>query len=77
MPDISRITEIAVYSLLNFLPFLFLALYPFRRSLRFSKKTTAVLIHYVVTRLIFEQNKTLELKEKIISLLCRRYSTTV
>lgn len=54
MPDISRITEIAVYSLLNFLPFLFLALYPFRRSLRFSKKTTAVLIHYVVTRLIFE-----------------------
>lgn len=76
MPDISRITEIAVYSLLNFLPFLFLTLYPFRRSLRFSKKITAVLIYYVVTRLIFEQNKTLELKEKTISLLCRRYSTT-
>lgn len=76
MPDISRITEIAVYSLLNFLPFLILTLYPFRRSLRFSKKITAVLIYYVVTRLIFEQNKTLELKEKTISLLCRRYSTT-
>lgn len=44
MPPIDRMLEVAVYSLLNFLPFLFLALYPFRRSLRFSGKLTAVLI---------------------------------
>jgi len=44
MPPIYRIFEIAVYSLLNFLPFLFLALYPFRRSLRFSGKATGLLI---------------------------------
>lgn len=44
MPDIYRIAEVAVYSLLNFLPFLALALYPFRRSLRFSRRITAALI---------------------------------
>lgn len=41
---IYRIAEVAVYSLLNFLPFLALALYPFRRSLRFSRRITAALI---------------------------------
>lgn len=44
MPPIYRIIEVAVYSLLNFLPFLALALYPFRGSLRFSKRVTAILI---------------------------------
>lgn len=44
MPPIYRIAEIIVYSLLNFLPFLALALYPFRRSLRFSKGVTGTLI---------------------------------
>lgn len=47
MPPIYRIAEVAVYSLLNFLPFLVLALYPFRRSLRFSGKVTGVLIGLV------------------------------
>lgn len=44
MPPIHRIVEVAVYSLLNFLPFLSLALYPFRRSLRFTKGVTVTLI---------------------------------
>ncbi|MCI5795581.1 MAG: GHKL domain-containing protein [Ruminococcus sp.] len=48
MPPIYRIAEIIIYSLLNFLPFLALALYPFRRSLRFSKKTTGLFI-FVLT----------------------------
>ena len=44
MPPIYRMIEVAVYSLLNFLPFLVLALYPFRRCMRFSQKVTSVLI---------------------------------
>ena len=44
MPPIYRIFEVAAYSLLNFFPFLFLAIYPFRNSLRFSNKITHVLI---------------------------------
>ena len=44
MPPFYRIIEVAVYSLLNFLPFLVLALYPFKQSLRFSKKITGLLI---------------------------------
>lgn len=44
MPPVGRILEVAVYSLLNFLPFLALALYPFRNSLRFSAKVTGYLI---------------------------------
>ena len=44
MPPIYRIIEDSVYSLLNFIPFLLLALYPFRRCLRFSPRVTAVLI---------------------------------
>ena len=47
MPPLYRIIEVSVYSLLNFLPLLALALYPFRNSLRFSKKITAVLIGLV------------------------------
>ena len=44
MPPLSRMAEVAVYSLLNFLPFLALALYPFRRCLRFSRRATGGLI---------------------------------
>lgn len=44
MPPAYRIVEIVVYSLLNFLPFLVLALYPFRRSLRFPRGVTGCLI---------------------------------
>lgn len=41
---IYRILEVCLYSLLNFLPFLALALYPFRDNLRFSGQKTALLI---------------------------------
>lgn len=44
MPPVGRTLEVILYSLLNFLPFLGLALYPFRNSLRFSKKATGTLI---------------------------------
>lgn len=44
MPPAYRILEIILYSLLNFLPFLTLALYPFRGSLRFSHRVTGLLI---------------------------------
>lgn len=44
MPPVYRFIEIIVYSLLNFLPFLVLALYPFRHSLRFSRGVTGILI---------------------------------
>ena len=44
MPPLYRILEVSLFSLLNFLPMLALALYSFRDSLRFSKKITAVLI---------------------------------
>ena len=44
MPPVYRIIEVCVYALLNFLPFMLLALYPFRKSLRFSTSVTIVLI---------------------------------
>lgn len=44
MPPVYRIAEVAVYSLLNFLPFLALAIFPFRNSLRFSAGVTGALI---------------------------------
>ena len=44
MPPFYRIAEICIYSILNFLPFLILALYPFRHRLRFSKPITGILI---------------------------------
>ena len=44
MPPVYRIIEVIVYALLNFFPFLLLALYPFRHSLRFSKVMTGTLI---------------------------------
>ena len=39
-----RIAEIAIYAVLNFLPFLLLALYPFRKQLRFSGAVTAIMV---------------------------------
>lgn len=39
-----RILEISLYSILSFLPFVLLALYPFRRQLRLSKSITILLI---------------------------------
>lgn len=39
-----RLAEVTLYSVLNFLPFLLLALCPFRKQLRFSPKITVVLI---------------------------------
>ena len=44
MPPLYRMAEVALYALLNFLPFLVLAIYPFRNSLRFSRKSTGFLI---------------------------------
>ncbi len=44
MPPLYRIAEMCVYSLLNFLPFMALALYPFRSRLRFSFRVTVCLI---------------------------------
>ena len=43
MPPFYRFAEVLLYSLLNCIPFVLLALYPFRRQLRFSKRVTAVL----------------------------------
>lgn len=43
MPPLYRMIEVGVYSILSFLPFLLLALYPFRSHLRFSKKAIAAL----------------------------------
>lgn len=39
-----RISEVIAYSVLNSVPFLLLAIYAFRRHLRFSKNTTVMLI---------------------------------
>ena len=44
MPPLYRIVEMCVYSLLNFLPFMALVLYPFRSRLRFSAKITVCII---------------------------------
>lgn len=44
MPPLYRILEVCLYSLLNFLPFMGLALYPFRRNMRFSKKVIVAMI---------------------------------
>ena len=39
-----RVLEVALYSVLSFLPFLFLAMYPFRKHLRFSPAVTNLLV---------------------------------
>lgn len=47
MPPAYRIIEITVYSLLNFLPYMVLALYPFNRFFRYSKAVTIVLFSLI------------------------------
>ena len=44
MPPLYRLVEVGIYSLLNFLPLMVLALYPFRHRLRFSKTATVGLV---------------------------------
>ena len=39
-----RMLEVAAYSMLNLMPFLLLAMYLFRRNLRFPRTTTAILV---------------------------------
>ena len=47
MPAKSETIETIIYSLLNFLPGILLAMYPFRGMLRFSKRVTLCLIGLV------------------------------
>lgn len=44
MPPLGRILEISLYSILNFFPFILLALCPFRRQLRFTKTATVLMV---------------------------------
>lgn len=44
MPPIYRIIEVCIYAFLNFFPFMLLALYPFRKKMRFSNSITITLI---------------------------------
>ncbi len=47
MPAFYRLAEVAVYSLLNFLPFAILALYLFRRNLRVSLKRVILFVFFI------------------------------
>lgn len=49
MPPIYRIAEVALYALLNFLPYIILALLPFRKQLRFGRAPTVCLVLAVTT----------------------------
>ena len=49
MPPLYRLVEVGIYSLLNFLPLMVLALYPFRHRLRFSKTATVGLVCLLYT----------------------------
>lgn len=44
MPPFYRIVEVAIYAILNFLPYIMLAIYPFRKQLRFGSVATTLLI---------------------------------
>ena len=44
IPPIGRFFETALYAVLNFLPYMLLALAPFHKSLRFSRTTTTLLV---------------------------------
>ncbi len=44
MPSFSRLTEIAVYSIINFFPYIIIAVYPFKNHLRYSKTVTVLQI---------------------------------
>lgn len=47
MPPLYRIFEIILYSLLNFLPYLILAMYPFQKKFRFTKPIIYLLVMLV------------------------------
>ena len=44
MPPLYRIFEVALYAVLNFFPFMILALYPFQNKLRYSRPVTSLLV---------------------------------
>lgn len=44
MPPLYRILEVALYAMLNFLPFMLIALLPFRSKFRFSNPVTVLLV---------------------------------
>lgn len=44
MPTAGRVAETLIYSLLNLLPYLILALYPFYNTLRFSRRATVAFV---------------------------------
>ena len=44
MPPIYRFLEVSLYSVINVLPFMLLALYPFRQQLRYGKAGTSILV---------------------------------
>lgn len=48
MLNFNRVGEIVCYAMLNFLPYLFAALYPFRYQFRYSKKIMALFI-FIIT----------------------------
>ncbi len=48
MQSAYRFVEVALYSLLNFIPYFLLAMIPFRQQLRFSKITTCLFVGMIV-----------------------------
>lgn len=48
MPTPFRVFEIVFYTLVNFLPYFFLAVYPFQQEFRFSKKINIGLFAFLV-----------------------------
>lgn len=53
MPPFYRLAEVSIYSVLNSLPFMLLALYPFSNTFRFSKKATVILVSVISVIEIF------------------------
>ena len=49
MPSLYRILEMILYSLLNFLPYMFLAMYPFRKKFRFPMPVIYIFIGIVTS----------------------------
>ena len=47
MLSIFRIAEVSLYSILNLLPHMLLAIYPFKNNLRFKKSLTLYLIGFI------------------------------
>ncbi|MCI8669985.1 MAG: GHKL domain-containing protein [Lachnospiraceae bacterium] len=48
MPPLYRIAEVVLFSILNFLPYLVIALYPFHKNLRHSMRLTVLLITIII-----------------------------